>query len=183
MKTPIPPNESQRLEALRSYEILDTDREEEFDAIARVAARICGTPIALVSLVDETRQWFKSKVGLDVEEMPRDVAFCAHTILQSEPLVVPDAQKDARFSHNPLVTSDPQIRFYCGMPLMNENGLGLGSLCVIDKKPRQLNAEQMEGLEVLRQAVVTKMQLRRVLRLLDDYRSEAKRLSARVSSQ
>jgi GAF domain-containing protein len=178
MSAPIPPNEAERLEALRSYGILDTDPEEEFDAITRLAGYICGTPIALISLVDATRQWFKSKVGVDITETPRDVAFCAHTILQSELLVVPDARKDPRFSENPLVTSDPNIRFYAGMPLQNENGFGLGTLCVVDKTPRKLAPAQIEGLEVLGQAVVTKLQLRRALLLLDDYRSHTNRLSA-----
>ena len=170
MAAPIPVNEAERLEALRSYGILDTHPEEEFDAITRMAARLCGTPIALISLVDVARQWFKSKVGLDVTETPREVAFCAHAILQQEPLVVPDAQDDPRFSENPLVTSDPNVRFYCGIPLTSEKGLGLGSLCVIDKKPRRLTAEQMEDLQVLGQAVVTKLQLRRTLNLLNEYR-------------
>ena len=167
---PIPVNEAERLEALRSYGILDTNPEEEFDAITRMAARICGTPIALISLVDVARQWFKSKVGLEAAETPREGAFCAYTILQHEPFVIPDTQSDPRFSKNPLVTSDPNMRFYCGLPLTSEKGLGLGSLCVIDTKPRQLTAEQMEGLEVLSQAVVTKLQLRRTLNLLNEYR-------------
>jgi len=178
MSAPIPPNEQTRLEALRSYGILDTDPEEEFDALTRLAAYLCGTPIALISLVDATRQWFKSKVGLELAETPRDVSFCAHTILQSEPLVVPDAQKDPRFSQNPLVTSNPNIRFYAGMPLQSEKGLGLGSLCVIDKTPRQLAPEQIQGLEVLGRAVVTHLQLRRTLQLLDDYRLHTNRLAA-----
>jgi GAF domain-containing protein len=181
MSAPIPPDEQERLEALRSYGTLDTDAEEEFDAITRLAAYVCGTPIALISLVDATRQWFKSKVGLELAETTRDVSFCAHTILQSEPLVVPDAKKDARFSQNPLVSSDPNIRFYAGMPLHDEKGLGLGSLCVIDRTPRQLAPEQIEGLEVLGKAVVTHLQLRRVLNLLDDYRCHTKRLTARGS--
>jgi GAF domain-containing protein len=181
MSALIPPNEQARLEALRSYGILDTEGEEECDAITRLAAYLCGTPIALISLVDATRQWFKSKVGLDVDETTRDVSFCAHTILQSEPLVVPDAQKDPRFSQNPLVTSNTNIRFYAGMPLRSEKGLGLGSLCVIDKTPRQLAPEQIEGLEVLGRAVVTHLQLRRALQLLDDYRLHTNRLTAEGS--
>jgi len=162
MSAPIPPNETQRLEVLHSCGILDTHPEKEFDAITRVAARICGTPIALITLVDETRLWFKSKVGLAATEIPRDVSFCAFTILQSEPLIVSDAQKDPRFSCNPLVTADPGIRFYCGMPLRSD-GLGLGSLCVVDTTPRQLSAEQLEIMAVLSEAVVTRLQLRRAL--------------------
>ncbi len=181
MSAPIPHNEQARLEALRSYGILDTDPEEEFDAITRLAAYLCGAPIALISLVDATRQWFKSKVGLELAETTRDVSFCAHTILQPGPLVVPDTREDSRFSQNPLVSSDPNIRFYAGMPLHNEKGLGLGSLCVIDKTPRQLAPEQIEGLEVLGKAVVAHLQLRRVLNLLDDYRCHTHRLTARGS--
>ena len=126
--------------------------------------------LLFISLVDVARQWFKSKVGLEAAETPREDAFCAYTILQHEPFVIPDTQSDQRFSETPLVTSDPNMRFYCGLPLTSEKGLGLGSLCVIDTKPRQLTAEQMEGLEVLSQAVVTKLQLRRTLNLLNEYR-------------
>ncbi len=143
-----------------------------------MAAYLCGTPIALISLVDATRQWFKSRVGLEVAETSRDVSFCAYTILQSEPLVVPDTHRDARFFQNPLVNSDPNIRFYAGAPLQSEKGLGLGSLCVIDKVPRQLAPEQIEGLKVLGRAVTAQLQLRRALHLLDDYRRHTNRLTA-----
>ena len=152
MTAPLPASEKKRLKILWQYEVLDTVPEEVFDDLTELAARICEAPIAMITLVDENRQWFKSKVGLELAETPRDVSFCAHTILQSEPLVVPDAQKDPRFSQNPLVTSNPNIRFYAGMPLQSEKGLGLGSLCVIDKMPRQLAPEQIEGLEVLGRA-------------------------------
>lgn len=177
MAAPVPPNEQERLEALRSYGILDTEVEEDFDAITRFAAHLCGTPIALVSLVDATRQWFKSKIGVEVTETSRDLSFCAYTILQSETLVVPDTQIDGRFSNNPLVTSDPNIRFYAGAPLQTDEGLGLGSLCVIDRIPRNLTPEQIEGLRVLGRAVVTNLHLRRALRMLNDYRNHTKRLA------
>jgi GAF domain-containing protein len=176
MTAPILANEPERLEALHSFGILDTCPEDEFDAITRVAAHVCGTPIAMISLVDETRQWFKSKIGVQMTETPRNLSFCAHAIAQSAPLVVPDAHKDPRFSSSPLVRHDPQIRFYCGMPLQSE-GLGLGSFCVIDTVPRELTSAQMQILAVLRDAVVTRLQLRRALRLLDDYRHHTARLS------
>lgn len=166
---PVPKRENERLALLRSYGILDTDPEEEFDAITRAAAHVCGTPIAFISLVDQTRQWFKSKIGLEASETPRDISFCAHSLDQSEPLVVQDAQKDPRFSDTLLVTSDPGVRFYCGIPLRND-GLGLGSLCVVDVVPRTLTAEQMETLKVLSDAVLSRLQLRRALQLLDEYR-------------
>ena len=176
MNAPLLPNESARLDALHACGVLDTGPEAEFDAITRVAARLCGTPIALVSLVDETRQWFKSRIGMEVSETPRDISFCGHAIAQPGPFIVPDALKDVRFSGNPLVTSGPQIRFYCGIPLMSD-GLGLGSLCVMDTVPRELTADQMEILAVLGEAVVTHLKLKRAERLLSDYRQHTRKLS------
>lgn len=145
----LPRNESERLAALLDSRILDSEQEEDFDALTRLAAHICETPIAAVSLIDDHRQWFKSKVGLDVSETPRDVAFCAHTILESECLVVPDAADDDRFATNPLVTGDPHIRFYAGIPLETSDGFSLGALCVIDRKPRELTTAQRDALDVL----------------------------------
>ena len=172
MAASIPLNETERLEALRSYEVLDTSPEEEFDALTRLAGVICGTPIALISLVDAARQWFKSRVGLEVQETPREVSFCAHAINQPGPFVVQNALEDSRFSTNPLVTSDPKIRFYCGVPLTNEKGLSLGTLCVIDRQPRQLSTEQMEALKVVGRQVMAQLELRRTLRELDRHRSQ-----------
>ncbi len=158
---PLPPNEAARLEALRRAVLLDTLPEAEFDDAARLASIICRTPIALVSLVDEHRQWFKARVGLSAHETPREVAFCAHAILEGGTFIVPDAQADERFRDNPLVISDPRIRFYAGAVLNDEGGFPLGTLCVIDHVPRHLDEEQREALAALARTVTALLQLRR----------------------
>jgi GAF domain-containing protein len=162
MIAPLPENETQRLEALRSYHILDTAAEAAYDDITALAAYICGVPVAMVSLVDETRQWFKSKLGLNQKETPRDVAFCAHAILQSEPLIVRDALKDGRFADSILVRRSPHIRFYAGFPLTTPEGFALGTLCAIDRRPRQLAAEQKEAMKALSRQIMALLELRRV---------------------
>ena len=176
MKVPLPPNESQRLKALHDYGILDTPSEREFDDITALAAEICETPIALISLVDETRQWFKSKVGLTTPETSREEAFCGHALTGNKLLQVPDAQLDQRFADNPLVTGDPKIRFYAGAPLVTPGGETLGTLCVIDRVPRQLTDRQQRALRVLSQHVMAQMQLRRQVRVQAQTTEERDRL-------
>jgi len=161
MKAPLPENEDLRLQALYRYRILDSPPESQFDDVAALAANICGAPIAMVSLVDADRQWFKAKTGLTASEMSRDVAFCAHAILQRDLFVVPDATKDERFSANPLVTAAPNIRFYAGAPLIAPDGYALGTLCVIDHVPRSLSDQQEQALRVLSSQLVSQLEARR----------------------
>lgn len=159
---PTPDNEAKRLEALRQYHIMDTPPEALYDDIVRVASHLCDTPIATVTMVDGTRQWFKAQVGLSASEGPREEAFCAYTICQSGTMLVNDAQQDERFATNPLVTGAPHIRFYAGVPLRTADGEALGSLCVIDRRPRQLTPAQTEALEALGRQVMAHIEARRV---------------------
>lgn len=147
-------NESQRIQALHEYEILDTAAESEFDRITEIASRVCDMPISLISLVDRERQWFKSRVGLELKETPRDLSFCQYTFTEDQLLEVRDAVEDDRFKSNTLVTADPHIRYYAGLPLIDANGFALGALCVIDRVPRQLDENQKQILSLLRDEVV-----------------------------
>jgi GAF domain-containing protein len=144
-----PENESDRLAALHEYRILGTKPEQSYDDITTIASETCRTPIALLSLVDADRQWFKSRVGVDVEETPRDWSFCAHAILNPEPLIVPDAHTDQRFKDNPLVSGEPGIRLYAGFPLQNDAAHRIGTLCVIDRRPGELSPAQCKVMEAL----------------------------------
>jgi signal transduction histidine kinase len=173
---PLLPNEVLRLDALRSYGILDTPREAAFDDITKLAAMICNAPMALISLVDHDRQWFKSDVGLGAEQTPLESSICAHAILQDEVFVVNDTLGDPRFIHNPLVSGDPHLRFYAGAVLRTPDGLPLGSMCVLDTVPRHLAPQQLEALTALARQAMAQMELRRTLTLAQ----EANRYRARL---
>ena len=163
MRAQLPDNETQRLAALAEYDILDSLPETAYDDITHLASELCGAPLAAVSLVDEHRQWFKSAVGLDVTETPRDIAFCAHALFGPEILVIPDARSDARFADNPLVTHNPKFRFYAGAPLVTPGGEVLGTLCVIDHVSRDLSDEQSRSLAALARQVMAQLELRRLI--------------------
>ncbi|GGK01018.1 sensor histidine kinase [Pilimelia anulata] len=159
-RPPQPDNEEARLARLRSLDVLDTPPEEEFDQIVALAARVCGTPMSLVSLVDAERQWFKAKLGLDMQETSRDLSFCAYAILGRDLMVVPDLTRDARFAGNPAVTDEHGIRFYAGAPLVTSDGFPLGTLCVVDAQPRRLSVDQMRALRALARQVTAQLELR-----------------------
>src|SRR5579859_1940451 len=168
-------NENERLKALKGYSVLDTLAEEEFDDITRIASEICETPISLISLIDSKRQWFKSHRGLSLTETPRDYAFCAHAINSPGNIfIVKDAREDVRFFDNPLVTLFPNIIFYAGVPLTNPDGFSLGTICVIDHKPRELTPSQLESLRSLANQVVRLFEAKRVNRLLNESQNEIK---------
>jgi diguanylate cyclase (GGDEF)-like protein/PAS domain S-box-containing protein len=174
-----PPDEHERLALLRALDLLDTEPEQVFDRITRLLAHSLSTPIALFTLIDESRQWFKSKVGLDVSETHRDVAFCAHAITESGPLIVPDAEQDERFSNNPLVQGDPHIRFYAGVPIRTSGGLALGTLCAVDSRPRTLTNKELAVLQDLASMVTREVHLRETLL---QTRSELNRADARLTA-
>jgi hypothetical protein len=168
MSAPLPNVESARVAALDRYAILDTEPEQTFDDLVVLAAHVCKAPIAMLSLVDDHRQWFKSKVGVEIREAPRETSFCAHAIQQQDLFIVPDTRNDARFRDNPMVVGEPHIRFYSGAPLINEEGFALGTLCVIDRQPRELNEAQKEALKSLSRLALAQMELRQNLKLLKD---------------
>lgn len=171
---PKPPSEALRLQALRSYGILDTPREAAFDDITRLASIICQTPIALISLVDADRQWFKSELGMGERETPLFKSMCAHALLENDVLVVPDTRHDIRFARNPLVTGEAPLHFYAGALLKTPDGLPLGTVCVLDRQPRQLTEEQVEALRALARQTMAQLELRRALAIAEEsdrYRS------------
>jgi GAF domain-containing protein len=172
---PLPAGESQRLAALHQYRLLDTLPEAVYDDLAFIASQICQTPIALVSLIDEHRQWFKAKIGLEATETPRDIAFCAHAILDPNAVMqVPDTRLDERFARNPLVTSAPGIRFYAGVPLVTPGGHAIGTLCAIDQRPRQLSDDQLRALRALAREVMVQVELRWTIATLERELSTAR---------
>jgi GAF domain len=156
------PYEKERLQNLRSYEILDSATDEDFDHLTELASAICATPIALISLIDANRQWFKSKVGMDGVETPRDISFCSHALGNNDVFQVPDATKDMRFMNNPFVKGEPFIRFYAGAPLTSPEGYDLGTLCVVDERPRVLSKEQSHALKILAHQVMELIKLRKL---------------------
>jgi len=177
-KSLLHPEEKERLQALRALEILDTPPEENYDAVVHLASSICGTPISTITLIDEDRQWFKAKVGVNHSENPREVSFCAHCILNTDILEVTDASKDPRFQDNPLVQDGPKIRFYAGAPLYTQSGLPIGSLCVIDKVPRELSPLQRQTLLTLAQQVSSELDLRLANKRLAEKNEETARLNS-----
>lgn len=175
IKAKLPADEQQRLQALVDYDVLDSEAEQVFDDLTELASEICETPISLISLIDPERQWFKSKTGLDVGETDRDLAFCAHAILEKELFEVPNALEDERFFDNPLVTDFPNIRFYAGTQLQTPTGYNIGTLCVISDKPKKLTAAQRKALEILGREVIAQLELRlknKKLELSNKYKSE-----------
>ncbi|RYZ97975.1 MAG: GAF domain-containing sensor histidine kinase [Proteobacteria bacterium] len=180
---PLPENEFERLARLRSYAILDSEAEATFDELTTLAGQICETPIALISLIDENRQWFKSAVGLSATETPRDVAFCAHAILQNDVFTVPDAHADERFHDNPLVTGGPKVRAYAGAPLINAQGMPLGTLCVIDHKEREFTPAQKATLQLIASQVITRMEIRRLRQDIQPQYAHAAGILASISHE
>lgn len=160
--------EAARIAALNRYAILDSEPEESFDDLVILAAHVCKAPMALLSLVDDHRQWFKSKVGVEASETPKEISVCAHAIQQHDLFIVPDMLEDPRFRENPLVLGEPRIRFYAGAPLVNEDGFALGTLCVADREPRELDEEQKAALQSLSRLALRQMELRKNLQSLKE---------------
>ena len=175
-------NEAVRLSALYEYDLLDTMSEKDYDDITQIAAEICNMPISLISLIDTNRQWFKSKFGFEPIESHRDVAFCAHAILQKDDIfIIGDTSIDDRFFDNPLVTGNPNIGFYAGVPLVNESGNSLGTLCVIDNKPNKLSNEQIATLKALARQIVSYFEIRKKTNQLARQKSEMEQLNNDLS--
>jgi len=176
---PIPQDEALRLQTLREYDILDSLEEQAFNDITFLASWICSAPIAVITLIDTDRQWFKAKVGVQATQTPREHAFCAHAILEPQTvLVVNDATADPRFSGNPLVTGEPRIRFYAGAPLVAPNGQALGTMCVVDQHPRDIDADRVMALQALSRQVMSQMELRRVMHRMSDYQGQIESANA-----
>jgi len=173
---PVPQNEARRLKVLWQYDVLDTVPEAIFDDLAELAGASWQAPMAMISLVDESRQWFKARVGMDAQETTREISFCAHAILQPSLFIVPDAAQDVRFQDNPLVTGPSHIRFYAGAPLISPDGYPLGTLCVLDKVPRELNPDQMKALRLLAHLAVGQLELRRHAKELGHSREDTELL-------
>lgn len=169
----LPPEEALRLKTLEEYQILDTLSEREFDDLTQIASHICQTPVALITLIGTDRQWHKSKIGVEIQEIPRDLAFCSHTILSDETMIVSDFTQDARFHDHPLVQDGPCARFYAGAPLITPNGMRIGSLCVLDFAPREMSPEQIRSLEALARQVVVLLEMRLSVARLEESRLTA----------
>jgi diguanylate cyclase (GGDEF)-like protein len=187
MQAPLPKNESSRIHALRSFQILDTPPEPSYDDITKLASYVCETSIALISLVDSDRVWFKSRIGLDISEASREISFCTHAILQPDLFIVPDTRDDERFADNPLVTGESRIRFYAAAPLVTARGEALGTICVIDQTPKTLNDRQRELLLALSRQVMVQLELHRHIkeqekqaRLMEEYQKNLKETNARL---
>jgi GAF domain-containing protein len=180
---PIPENEAARLETLRQYQILDTESEDTFDDLTRLAAYVCQTPTALISLIDANRQWFKARVGIHARETPRNISFCGHAILVRDCFIIEDALFDERFADNPLVINEPFVRFYAGMPLWSPEGFAIGTLCVMDRKPSTLNNEQVEALEMLANQVMSQLELRREVRFCKTALEKRKQAEAKLKKK
>ena len=176
MKAPIPENEPARLESLRQFKVLDTEPEEAFDDITRLASYICQTPTALITFVDADRQWFKSRVNCIPQETSRDMSFCAHAILQPGQMVVRDTLDDERFRDNPFVLSEPYIRFYAGSPLTSAEGFKLGTLCVLDNVPRVLFSDQADALQMLSNQVTALLGMRRTVAYLESALNQKRKM-------
>jgi len=185
MTVRVPENETARVEALRAYAILDTPPEVAYDELTELAAQICHGSVAVIGLIDETREWFKSRYGLPSHflEIPREMAICSSTICGNDLLLVPDLTKDERFAQNPLVTGEPHLRFYCGMPLINPEGYALGTLCVVDFEPRELSFEQAEAVRRLAHQAVSQLELRRSLLELERRTQDLERARQEIESQ